>query len=1068
MKNFAFFTVIQFSIVFMAMAQPHSINGKIIEKNGVPAPYITVLVKGTGTTVSANAEGIFIIKASRGDTLVFSGINFLNKEIVVNDVSSGINVVMTRTEASLQDVFVTTAFNIKREQRIVPYSAQSITPVKLNIIPQTNLNDALAGKIAGIQFRSQSGAKLNSQSFARVRGGLYLNGDAGMAYIVDGTYTSPEAINPADIESITVLKGANATALFGGLANGAIVITTKKGNNPKPVLQLTQGLFIDRVGRLPEFQNKYAGGGSAELIPYTWQQGHPVEWQALDGKLFHDYTDDGSWGPKMEGQEYVPWYAWVPGTRYSFKTAKLVPQPDNIEDFWETGINSNTNISFSKSGEGYTGRMSSSKQLINGVIPNSKSDRNIITASITIDLNKSISAGMDFSFNTLKIQGNFTDGFVNPTTGNFYQWNQRDLDMDILRELRSLHTPAATSATWNWYHNPTAYDPSNPSYFYKCNYWYNSYAFLDNEKIIQRNNTLFGNAYIKASIGKDLYLKSTARLNYYSYFGENTVNSLLGPNLELYQTDEAYQTSLNYELLASYSKTIWKDIRMNVLAGGTFYKSLSKSLYLSTVGGLNVPDLYDINNSVYQPATGDGRYQQRSNALFAGGDIDYRKFIALSWTLRNTWYSTLPRSDNNLFTPSAGISFIPTELFNGGIKWLSFAKIYGSWGKAPLSLGTYQTNTSFYVSGAQWNGNFLMTAGDVIPDQHLKGGILTSYEAGIDIRLFKSRLGLNFNYYNELADGQPIQINVNSASGVTGRVENAATVKRDGIEMILNAALVKTKNFSWNITVPAAWFLNNTVTKIVEGQQRLQPYGWRSGGDRNSFASAFQVLGKDWGQLIGGGFARNENGVPLLNPETGLYIAGDANYNYGSIVPKFTGGFQSFVTYKNFYFNFSIDYQHGGKFYAISEYWGNYSGTLAPSAAINDKGSNVRDPVDEGGGVHVTGVSAVDGKTPVDKYIDAFTYFHQFRSTRIAEPYIHSLSFVKLRELSIGYNLPVSKWNFTKKIMQAATVAIIARNPWLIYTAVKNFDPSEISRIYGEEGEQPPIHSYGINFSVTF
>ena len=158
-----------------------------------------------------------------------------------------------------------------------------------------------------------------------------------------------------------------------------------------------------------------------------------------------------------------------------------MPQPDNIEDFWETGINSNTNISFSKSGEGYMSRMSYSKQLINGVIPNSQSDSNIATASMTIDVNKIITAGIDLTFNTQKIEGNFTDGFINPTTGNFYQWNQRHLDMDILRELRSLRTPAGTSATWNWYHNPTAYNPSDPSYFYKCNYWYNSYAFIDKE-----------------------------------------------------------------------------------------------------------------------------------------------------------------------------------------------------------------------------------------------------------------------------------------------------------------------------------------------------------------------------------------------------------------------------------------------------------------------------------------------------------------------------------------------------------------------------------------------------------
>ena len=1042
-------------------------TGKIIEQNGQPVPFATVSVKDTKTLVLANADGTFSISAFKTDTLVFHAVNFLLFKMAAGSVTD-LLVTLARTDATLPDVLVTTAFNVQRQQRIVPYSAQLLTPEIVNIIPQTNLNDALVGKVAGIQFRSQSGAKLNDQTYARVRGGLYLNGDAGMSFIVNGTYANPAAIDPATIETITVLKGANATALFGGLSNGAIVITTKKGTYGKSTMQVSQGLTVDKVGRLPEFQNIYAGGGSAELLQYTWQPGDPEEWKALDGKYYHDYTDDGSWGPKMEGQEYVPWYSWVPGTPYSLTTAKLVAQPDNIKDFWETGVTSNTNINFSKAGQGYNSFLSYTKQVIDGVVPNSKSDRNIVSASLGLDINKFISAGIDLTFNAQKVQGNFTDGFVNPTTGNFYNWNQRDLDMSKQRELRALITPPGTSATWNWYHNPDSYDSSDPMYFYKYNYWFNSYAFLDNESISERNNRLFGNTYIKLAINRDLYIKGTLRLENSSSFGSNTVNSLLGNNLELYQTNESYATRLNYELLASYTKSLFDDIKLDLIAGGTFFKSIDKGILLSTSGGLNVPDLYDISNSVDQPGTSDGLYKQKSNALFAGGDIEYKKWIAASWTIRQTWYSTLPETDNSLFTPSVGISFIPTELAGLKSDWLSYVKVYGSWGRSPLSLGAYQTNTSFNVNPSPWNGNFLMTAGDAIPDQHLKGGLLTSYEAGLDIRLFKSRLGISFDYYNETADGQPIQINVDAVSGITGKVVNAATVKRNGLEWVLDVTPVKNRNFSWKIAVPGAWFLSNEVTKIIEGQERFQPSGWRSGGDRNAIASAFQVLGKDWGQLIGGGYARNEAGIPLLDPDTGLYITGDANYNWGSVVPRFTGGFQSFFTYKNIFLNFSIDYQRGGKFYSISEYWGNYSGTLAPSAAMNDKGMNVRDPVDAGGGVPVTGVSSADGKTPVNMYVDAFNYFHQFRSTRIAEPYIHDLSFVKLRELSAGYNLPVNKWAFTKKILQAASIAFIARNPWLIYTAAKNFDPSEISRIYGEEGEQPPTRSFGFNLSVTF
>ena len=1051
-----------------ALSQILNFRGRAIEENGMPVPFATISVKGLKSSIVANDQGAFIIKAKANDTLIISAINFQIKEIIAGSIANS-NITLLRNANALNPVMVTIAFDIKKEQRTTPYSAQVITSDVINIIPQTNLNDALVGKVAGIQFRTQSGAKLNSQTFARVRGGLLLSGDAAPAYIVDGTVvTDAYDIDPSIIENITVLKGANSTAIFGGYPNGAIVITTKKGAYNKSTIQVNQGITVDKVGHLPKFQNVYAGGGASDLLQYTWQPGHPEEWKALDGKYFHDYTDDASWGPKMEGQEYVPWYAWVPGTKYSFKTATLLPQPHNIKDFWETGITSNTNINFSKGGQGYSTRISYTKQIITGTIPNSRSSRDIVSGNMTLDMNKFISTGIDFSFNTQKIYGDFYDGFINTTTGNFYQWNQRDLDMGIMKELRDLRTPIGTTASWNWRTNPTAYDPLNPASFYNPNYWFNFYTFLDNENKNQRRDRLFGNFYAKANITNDLSIKGTLRLDHYNFYYENSLGTALGPTIEGYETGQQYQNLISYEMLITYNKTLTKNVRLNTLFGGSTYTYIVKNISANTGAGLIVPDLYDLSNSVYPVYLGNGRLEQKSNHLFAAADIDFKKFLTASFTARQIWNSTLPESNNSLFCPSAGISFVPTQIIEIFPSWLNYIKLYGSWGKTPLALGIYQTNTSFYVNPYQWNGNFLMTAGDVIPDEHLKGGLITSYEAGIDVRIFKERLAININYYNETASDQPIQVNIDAVSGVTGKVINAASVKRNGLEFTLSATVIKSKNIVWSLSGVAGWAMNNTVTKIIEGQNRILPYGWKSGLDRNSFAGAYNVLGLNWGQLIGGGFARNEQGIPLIDPSTGLYVTGDPDYNYGSVVPRLTGGFQSFLSYKNFSLNFSLDYQHGGKFYSCSEYWGNYSGVLASTAVINDRGANVRDAVDDGGGIHVVGVSSVDNKTPVDVYVDAFTYFHQFRSTRIAEPYIHKLSYVKLREVSIGYSLPVKKWSFTKNYMQAAGIAFIARNPWLIYSAAKNFDPSEISLVFGEEGQLPPVRSYGVNLSLTF
>ena len=275
------------------------------------------------------------------------------------------------------------------------------------------------------------------------------------------------------------------------------------------------------------------------------------------------------------------------------------------------------------------------------------------------------------------------------------------------------------------------------------------------------------------------------------------------------------------------------------------------------------------------------------------------------------------------------------------------------------------------------------------------------------------------------------------------------------------------KDFTWNATATLGYLMNNPVTKLIEGTTRIQPAGW-AGAFGTRYATAFQVLGEDWGQLIGGGLKTNEDGQALINPATGLYAQGDPNYNWGNIVPKITGGFQSLFTYKNFILNFSLDYQFGGKFFSLTESWGAFSGLLDYTAGSNDRGMNVRDPLSEGGGVHVVGVSSVDSKTPVDTYVDGFTYFHQFYNGGIANPYVHDLSYVKIREISLGYTFGSDKLTFTNGAVKAVTLSLIARNPWLIYSASKNFDPSEISGVYGEDGQLPSIRSLGFNVKFNF
>ena len=897
--------------------------------------------------------------------------------------------------------------------------------------------------------------------------------------MVDGTIVGDAYdIDPNSVETISVLKGANATALFGSrAANGAIVITTLKAAAGKTNFDISQGVTFDKVYKLVHLQNSYAGGASSTLIPFTWTDGMPEEWKSLDGKSYPDYTDDASWGPRMEGQEYIPWYAWVPGTKYTGKTASLVAQPDNTRDFWQTGVNSNTNFNFYSAGKGYNTRLSYSKEYIKGLIPDTKSDRNVISTSTSFELNSRLNAGIDFTYNTQKIFGEFDDGYANQTSGNFGQWNHRDIDMGIMKELNGVLTPIGTLATWNYRSNPSAYNPDDPASFWKANYWYNFYSYLDNIDNRQRRDRLYGDVYLNFKIDDHLSIRGTVRKDQSDYYYENLNKSILEASalqtgfIASYGTGERYQNETNYEAIASYSNNfINNDLAVNALVGGNIYTYLRKDLDAATTQGLIIYDLYSLANSKANPTLSNAKLNQRINSVFASGTFEYKRFISATWALRQDWSSSLPTTDNSLFYPSAGFSFVPSGV--AGVKlpsWLTFAKLYGSWGKKPLNVDIYALNFTYPINQNKWNGSVLQSTTNSIPASNLAGALITSYETGFELKFLKNRLGFNANYYYETADDQPLSIQLPGQSGFTSETINAASVRRSGIEATIDGLIINKKNFTWSVTKTFGYLLDNKVTKMIEGTDRIQPSGWVgaqfSGGLE---ASAYQVLGKDWGQLIGGGFTVNENGQKLIDPNTGLFAQGDPQHDWGNIVPKITGGLQSLFTYKNFILNASFDYQFGGHFFSLTESWGAYSGLLDYTASTNDRGHNVRDPLSEGGGVRVAGVSSVDGKTPVDMYVDGYTYFHQFFSQNINFAYVHKLSYVKFREISLGYNLPVQKIGFLSPVFKGITFSLVARNPWLIYSASKNFDPSEISGTYGEDGQLPSVRSFGFNVKFNF
>ena len=356
----------------LAFAQSRTVTGQVTDETGNPIPFATIVVKNTNNGTSADQNGNFSIKVNTGDVLVISSQGRTSREITI-DTQTTITASLQSTNTTMTEVIVSTGYNTRRTQRSSVSNAQVVGGPALTTIRQSNLNNALAGKVAGVQVRSQSVAALGRNSDVRLRGEGALFGQ-NVLYIVDGTPVNSVDINPDDIEDLTVLNGPTGAAIYGPqAADGAIVINTKRARrNQKGVgIEINTRIQADKVYILPNYQNSYAGGGVKDLQQFTWKAGMPDEWKPLDGKFYHDYSDDASWGPRMAGQEYIPWYSWYPGTKYTGTTAKLLPQEDNARDFYNTGWTANNNINFSKAGEGYNARVSYTNLDIKGLIPNS-------------------------------------------------------------------------------------------------------------------------------------------------------------------------------------------------------------------------------------------------------------------------------------------------------------------------------------------------------------------------------------------------------------------------------------------------------------------------------------------------------------------------------------------------------------------------------------------------------------------------------------------------------------------------------------------------------------------------
>ena len=1070
----------------LAFAQNRVVSGRVIDNAGKPVSFASVTVKGSKTGVQADVNGEYTIKVNTGDVLEISQTNYSSVEEKIGTASTVVTE-LTQKNNTMKEVIVTSAFQTKRTLRSQSSNVQNVSADQLNTVRASNINNALAGKVAGVQVLSQSAVALGRETKIRLRGENSLGVGSGALYVVDGTIIPSAAdINPDDIDNITVLQGPASAALFGpDGANGAIVITTKraKKSNGAYGIEINSGVTVDKIYITPDYQNSYSGGTGPDMIQYHWEAGQPEAWKALDGKFYHNYDDDASWGPRMNGQEYIPWYAWYGGHEASFKTARLTPQGNNSRDFYNKGFTKTNNISFSKATDNTNLRVSYTNLDVKGLIPNQYLKKNTINTNFTLNATSKLTLGGSINFINQRRNADGDDGYANQSAGSFNQWFHRDLDINKLRELRGLKTPEGIYATWN-INNPDGYDAADPVGFYGANYWYNPYAYFDLIQNFDERNRLFGDVSLTYKFNNEFSLKGTYRkqqLNTNGYniyptelevsnvqtgfnpYGETTAEQ----QLAAYQTSQSFSNRQYYEGLATYTKKV-KDFQINSNAGFVIYKSTSRSFAANTSGGLSIPGVYSLANSVNRIRNnGTNVFESISNyksrGLFARADVGYKNYAFLEGSFRRDYTSAEPQG-SYIDTKSLGASLVFSDLIKDK-SILSFGKLRASWGQILNSLSAYDLDT-YYTVADNYNGNSTMTEPNTLVDPQLHGAANDEKEIGVELRFLKNRIGANITYYSRVNKDFPVAITTTGTTGYTSVRTNAGEVAKAGLDVQLNGRALNMKNITWDITGTWGYQLKNTVVSIAKDGSitRLVSASGSYGPTSTNPLSAWTVseVGQTWGQLHGTGI-KYINGKPVINAD-GTFVS-QADVNYGSVLPKYTGGFQnSFNLFQNFTLNVNIDYSVGGKFFSLSNFWGDFSGLTARTAALNDKGNSIRDAVEDGGGVHVVGVDA--NGNDYDTYMAAKDYFGQFYSSKISEKSVYDLTYVKMRELSLGYNIPVQKMKVGKYI-KGANVSFIGRNIWLMYAKTKDFDPSEISGTQGEDGQFPGTRSYGLNLKVN-
>ena len=1063
-----------------AFSQDRQISGKVTStEDGSPLPGVNIAVRGTNRGTTTGADGSYKINVDGQSTLVFSFVGFQAQTISVVDRTT-INVVLATEIGSLEEVVVT-ALGITREKKSLGYASQEVKGDQVNTAKESNFINSLSGKVSGVEIKRNN--NLGSSSNIVIRGFKSLTGNNQALFVVDGvpidnsnTTSSGTAqggggydygnaasdINPDDIESINILKGAASTALYGSrAANGVVIITTKKGRKSQGIgVTASVGYSVGSIDKstFPEYQNQYGGGyGLYYEDPTSRFLFRDVNG---DGKedLVVPTGEDASWGAKFDPNLQVyDWRSFDPSSPLFGKPSPWVAAQNTPVKFFNNSTTFNGSVGLEGGGENGTYRVSYTRFEQTGILPNSSIQKNSFSFSGTQDFSKKLTATTSINFVRQDAKGRYSNGYSDNIMSSFRQWYQTNVDM---LDLKSAFDRTGKNVTWNWA------DPSD----LKPIYWDNPYWQRANNFQTDWRNRIFGNVALNYKITDNIDILGRVTLDTYTELQEErvAVGSINNNGTAKYDRFDRNFREMNYDLFLNYNKEFSETFSFKGLIGGNIRHAQTSSIFAGTQGGLVVPGLYSLSNTVSPISAPSESYSQiYQEGIFASASFGYKNELFLDITARRDVSSTLPVANNTYFYPSISGSYIFSNKLSESWAALSFGKLrlnyaeVGNTAPALSLLNTYvkPTNVNGDTRDA-FGGQTLFSTSATLNNPNLKPERTKSVEAGLEMKFAKNRLGFDASVYRTLSIDQILPVSISKSTGYDRKFVNAGTIENKGIELSVFAIPVQFKDLSWRVGVN--YTMNrNKVIELFDGVDNLQIGSFQGGVTLNA------SIGQPYGVLKGADFVYKDGQKVVL--ASGYYAQSDATSVIGNVTPNWKMGITNTVNYKGLSLSFLIDIQKGGSVFSLDRYYGLATGLYVDTTPLNDKGIPVRSSNAEGGGYIVPGVLA-DG-TPNTKRVSGenFGLFGYRRNP--ASLFIYDASYVKLREVTITYKLPVGLFG-GNQFIKGATFSVVGRNLWIISKNLPYADPEDgitSGNISGfQSGVYPSVREIGGSLKFSF